>query len=149
EQQLWIAGVAQGGVVTRDHRVDVGGLAGYRQLVGHTPDWLARLRRRERRSVGAHLLGGGLKADGVWNHAFDEDVVFQNQRFSMTGCSEGFEQLARLRTLVELVPCRRGAYEFHECESHDALRMPRGEVEGEGGAPVLRDEHDVVVDVQR
>jgi hypothetical protein len=49
---------------------------------------------------------------------------------------------------VELVPRRRRPDEFHECESNDARRPPRREVEGKRGTPVLRDEHHVV-DLQR
>src|SRR5262245_530909 len=140
EEQLRIARGTQCGVGSLQGCVHVGGLACDRQLVRQRPDRSSRLRCRERGAVDGELVVAQLPNRRAREDALHEHVLLLDQPLADAGRSERFEHLSSLSRLVEVVPARERADELHEGQAANG-RGPSGrQLEGEGRAPVLRDE---------
>src|SRR5688572_22436092 len=118
-----------------DRRIDIGGLAGDRQLVREAPGGPARLRRGEWRAIDVHLLCAQCPQHPARQYSLDENIAVEDQLFTFPGRAKLAEDLALWVVAQERLPGWERTDELHEGQPADQVRAPHSQVEGEGRSP--------------
>src|SRR5262249_15621272 len=100
------------------------------------PRGLARLARKERRSIDGHFFFGEFPNGCAGKHRFYEGILVQNHPLAETWCSELLEGFNCCS--VKVIPGGHRTDELHESQAFHKFRLARCQVKRQSRSPVVR-----------